>query len=326
MAFSAPFWSPAEASAILFDWDGVIAETKLDFSGIRKKYYGGRRAMLLEDAVTLPDNIRENLMRDLEDIEMKGAYESVPVPGISGILEWVDEKKIPWAVVSRNCRKSIIAAADCTGIRLPEIVRSRDDGDCVKPDPRALFETCDALGVPASQTVFIGDFIYDMMGARRAGMRGVLVRKSVEPDWGPWLECAYTSMADLCSELLSPSEMVPWEYKDVVKKHGRDFLARNHKLALRVPNDAKPDIPSWIVSACSMGVGTLIAPTGKLEPDMWRRNMSFDPAYMGTSIENVLRGFVSVRFPFVSVAPGESRKGLDAPKDANSIEKFLLDR
>ncbi|MDR0653381.1 MAG: HAD hydrolase-like protein, partial [Synergistaceae bacterium] len=32
------------------------------------------------------------------------------------------------------------------------------------------------MGASPSQSLLIGDYIYDMMGARRAGMRGVLVR------------------------------------------------------------------------------------------------------------------------------------------------------
>ena len=27
-----PFWSPAGASGFILDWDGVIAETRLDFT------------------------------------------------------------------------------------------------------------------------------------------------------------------------------------------------------------------------------------------------------------------------------------------------------
>lgn len=324
MPFNGPFWSPSEASAVLFDWDGVIAETKLDFSGIREKYYGGRRAMLLEDASTLDEERRASLMRDLEDLEMEGAYNSTPVPGIFEILKWVEEKKIPWAVVSRNCRRSIIAAAERIGLGLPDIVRSRDDGDCVKPDPRALLETCASLGVPARQSLFIGDFLYDMIGARRTGMRGVLVRGSIEPEWSQWLECSYTSMADFHSELISPSKMIPWEYKDTADKFGRDFLAASHSICLRVPPDAKPDIPSWVLTACALGVGSIEAPAGNLEPNLWRKNRAFETAYMGKDMKQVLREFLSARYPLVEVVSEESRASIEAPDDSSLLEIFLL--
>ena len=322
MPYRAPYWSPAEASAILFDWDGVIAETQLDFSGIREKYYNGRRAMLLEDSVTLQPDIRAALMRDLKELEMRGAYGSKPVPGIFQILEWVESKRIPWAVVSRNCRDSIIAAAESCGVQLPEIVRSRDDGEAVKPDPQALLETCGALGVSPSQTLFIGDFIYDMIGARRTGMRGVLVRRTIESDWSPWLECAFTSMDQLLDELFSPSQMIPWEYQETVERFGRAFLEETFSKTVAVPTNALPDIATWVATAASLGVGAFAVPDEKLTPQMWKRNRLFDTAWMGMSLMDALARFLRTRFPFVALYAwtGDEKT---PPVHAEDLEKFL---
>ena len=325
MPYSAPHWSPAEASAILFDWDGVIAETKLDFSGIREKYYGGRRAMLLEDAPTLPPDLREALMRDLRELEMDGAYGSKAVPGIFEILEWVESRRIPWAVVSRNCRDSIVAAAESCGIGLPEIVRSRDDGEAVKPDPQALLETSAHLGVPPSQTLFIGDFIYDMIGARRTGMRGVLVRRAIEPDWSPWLECAYTSMAQLRDELRSPTKMTPWEYQEVAGRRGTAFLEKNFLSTVVVPVDARPDVAAWVAAAASLGIGTIAVPDEKLTPQMWKRNPVFDAAYMGMHLLDAIARFLRARFPFAAVRM-QNEDDEPSPTDAADLENFFLGR
>ena len=68
-----PFWSPAGASGFILDWDGVIAETRLDFTPLREKYYGGRRAMLLEEAHTLAPETREEFFAELVALEMAGA-------------------------------------------------------------------------------------------------------------------------------------------------------------------------------------------------------------------------------------------------------------
>jgi HAD superfamily hydrolase (TIGR01549 family) len=221
MSFELPFWSPSQAEAVIFDWDGVIAETHLDFSGLREKYYGGRRAMLLEDSSSLPEEKRDALMLDLERIELHGAREAELVPDVLEVISWTNGKKIPWAIVSRNCRESIVRAAEAISFELPEIVRSRDDGDCVKPDPRALVETCRALGASPSQTLLVGDYIYDMIGARRAGMRGVLVREKIETDWTQWLEYSCRSMRELLDEFESPGETTPWEYHKTERKYGK---------------------------------------------------------------------------------------------------------
>ena len=53
-----PFWHPAFAHAFILDWDGVLAETHLDFSQIRSRYFQGRRVPLLEYGRFLPEDIK----------------------------------------------------------------------------------------------------------------------------------------------------------------------------------------------------------------------------------------------------------------------------
>ncbi|MEG1799645.1 MAG: HAD-IA family hydrolase, partial [Synergistaceae bacterium] len=200
MSIEKPFWHPSAASAFLFDWDGVIADTKLDFTPIRERYYGGRRAMLLEEASTLAPDERESLMNDLRSLELKGAENAVHVPGAPELLDRLVAQNIPFAVISRNCTESIEAAAEKIGVKLPEHVWSRDNSEWVKPDPRSLTHAAAVLGVPIHETVFIGDFIYDLQCARRAGVRSVLVQRD-EPEWGVWTDASYKEMKDLLLEM-----------------------------------------------------------------------------------------------------------------------------
>ncbi len=45
-----------------------------------------------------------------------------------------------------------------------------------KPDPRIFLAATDRLGIPASECVYVGDiFSIDVLGARRAGMRAILI-------------------------------------------------------------------------------------------------------------------------------------------------------
>ncbi|MDR3354825.1 MAG: HAD family hydrolase [Synergistaceae bacterium] len=325
MSYRAPFWSPSHADAILFDWDGVIADTSLDFSEIRQKYYGGRRAMLLEDADELSPDMRAALMRDLREVEMRGARAATPVPGIFKILSWVREHGVPWAVVSRNSKDSILEAARTISVGLPRVVRSRDDGARVKPDPSALIETCDLLGVSPNQTLLIGDYIYDMIGARRAGMRGALVRGELEPDWADWLERSYRSMDEMYGDLLAPVEIVPWEYQETVERNGTEFLRFAHSVALLPPQEATSDMGCWLTRAASLGVGTFVIPRREFSPAMWKRNQTLDAACMGLGLPDALRCFLASRFPFASVVEADDVRGaVSPPEDPDHIEGFLL--
>jgi HAD superfamily hydrolase (TIGR01509 family) len=322
MAFNAPFWSPSRASAILFDWDGIIADTHLDFSGVRSKYYGERQAMLLEDARTLVPERREALMRDLEELEVAGARSATLVPGVDKILEWVEAARIPWAVVSRNCGKSILTAAETIGLKPPSVLLSRDDFSPVKPDPRALREACRLIGVPPSQSLLIGDYIYDMMGARRAGMRGVLVRAVRGDGWDEWLECAYSDMNELYDELLNPSDMIPWEYRDTAKRYGTRFLERVHRLFLPLPRRPRPTLDAWIARAASLGAGGFVIGDEIFTPNMWKENPSLDIADAGLPLRETIARFIRDRWPFASVTRG-GESDIRPPADAGSLLEFL---
>lgn len=321
MAFDGGSWRAADADAMLFDWDGIIADTKLDFSAIRKRFFSGRRAMILEEAADLAPDLRAEMMEALRDLEMRGARSSTIVPGARRVLEWVREKKMPWAVVSRNCRESIFAAAESCGVELPKIVRSRDDGDSVKPDPRALIETARSLGADPAHTLFIGDFIYDMMGTRRAAMRGVLISKKVDDEHREWTELALPTMDDFADELESPVDRVPWEYAQAAAVIGADAVARLHGRTVIVPEDAD-DIPSLVAEAAKFGVGCFCA-SGTLTPTAWHRSPAFPPTMMGHPLADAIERFLRERFPFARVERSASI-GVKLPRYIRDVEGCLL--
>jgi hypothetical protein len=264
-------------------------------------------------------------MRDLEDIEMRGASVAELVPGAMDVIEWTEKNKVPWAVVSRNCRRSILLASKTISFSLPGIVRSRDDGDSVKPDPAALVETCRELGVNPAQTLLIGDYIYDMIGARRAGMRGVLVREKIDSEWAEWLEYSCPSMAALRAELDNPSETIPWEYQETAGRNGRDFLRRVSRLTALVPGEPLRGLDSWLTRAAVLGVCAFAVPDVLFQPRAWKTNPSFDPSSMGTSLLDTVESFLRARFPLARTAAYDGGRGcVELPYDPDEIEGFLV--
>ena len=54
-----PFWHPARMDGFILDWDGVLANTRLDFQPVRDKYFGGQIVPLIERAAELPPPLNE---------------------------------------------------------------------------------------------------------------------------------------------------------------------------------------------------------------------------------------------------------------------------
>ena len=191
---------PAEAGAFLLDWDGVLADTRLNFAPLREKYFGGKLVPLLETAATLSEPDRAEVLAEVHRVEMEGAAAAVAVEGAKDLIAWLAETRKPWAVVSRNCRDSIILAAERCGIALPPVTLSRED-PYVKPDGGALALAAERLGVLLTDCVMVGDFLYDLQAARNAGIPSVLVRKKTGAEWESMADYTYDTVKEFVDDL-----------------------------------------------------------------------------------------------------------------------------
>lgn len=322
MNIKRPFWHPSDSAGFILDWDGVLAETKLDFSGIRERYYGGRRALLLEEADTLSPSDRKSLMSDLRDLEMRGAEKAEPIPGAVELLEWLSGRNIPCCIVSRNCAESIELAAQAVGIKLPEKVWNRDNFKWLKPDPQAFIHAAESIGVPVSDCVAIGDFLYDVQCARRAGARAVLVQRDM-PDWRVWTDASYPTLADLVAELDKPVPLVPWEYREIHSKRGDKWLGTAYGMTVELPETTSPTLDCWLARAAALAIGAIkVSPDAVISPGDWKNSPSLRVSAMGRPVWEEAAEFLAARYPMVSVVT-EADDPIKAPKNSLDIMRFL---
>lgn len=278
--------------------------------------------MLLEEGRFLPEKERERFMADLEEIELRGAEHARPVEGVFELLEWLKERRMPWGVVSRNCRSSILLAAERVGIDLPPVTLSREDAP-PKPDPRALWKAADLLGVPRTSCLFVGDFIYDSIGARRAGMRAILIKEG-PPEWMEWTDVSYPNMKSFVGSLSSPVPLVPWEYRETASCRGTEWLKKAWQLQVQIPDAKEMDLSSWLIALGSLGVGRFVLPQGRLlEPKLWKRSAGLPKENLGTSLFEVLVSFMNERFPMAKVDEGNG--GTPLPSDLGQALRVLED-
>lgn len=313
-----PFWHPACAGGFILDWDGVLAETKLSFAPIREKYFGGRMVPLVEAGLGLSPDRREQLEADIYRIEMEGAATAYPVEGAHDLIRWLGRQGKPWCVVSRNCLDSIRLASSTAGIVLPAVVRSRDI-EPVKPDPKALWAAADAMGIPYGRCVMVGDFVYDLLGARRAGMRAVLVQHP-EAEWRHWADVAFDRLTDFVAALHSPEPLVPWEYAALSAERGAGALAEYREYAVRLDGEA-PDVLPLALRLAGRGILHFqIAGEHHVTARQWRLLPGLEPDALDRPVGAVLARLLSGCFPMAQVhgTDGEVRPTLSAV-DADAL-------
>lgn len=295
-----PFWHPAFSKGFILDWDGVLADTKLNFKPLREKYFDGRFVPLFEAMKTLPPSLGKELEKDIYQVEMTGAEEAEAVEGAFELLEWLESKAIPWCVVSRNCLDSILLAAKKTGLPLPKIVRSRDEAP-VKPDPEALWAAAESMGVDGKDCVMVGDFVYDLVGARRAGMRAVLVQRP-EAEWKHWADVDYDKLTEFLASLKAPEPLVPWEYATVAAGEGIEALTAAAASGIIVPV-TDPFVLGGVIERA--GKGTIFFrlddPSATLTPEQWKNFPGLSPTWLDTPLSSVIEFLLQCRYPLAEL-------------------------
>ncbi|MEA3507601.1 MAG: HAD-IA family hydrolase [Synergistota bacterium] len=314
----APFWHPACMNGYILDWDGVLADTSLDFGPIRKRYFNGARVPLVEGGRGLSPDLRNAMEKDLYDLEMEGAARARPVDGAHDLLEWLENTGIPWAVVSRNCLDSIREAASRCDISLPDLLFTRDGGP-LKPDPRALLGAARALGAAPTRCVMVGDFLYDILGARRAGMRAVLVER-VEQEWLPWVDASYPTMKEFVASIYAPRPLAPWEYLDIVATRGADWLKKVWKLKIALPENAY-NVLELALRAASLGAGAISVPGAPLSLEQWLAARFLPVSRVDVPLSEVVTELLRERYPQAMVMEGS--QGEILPKEPEEVESFL---
>jgi HAD superfamily hydrolase (TIGR01509 family) len=103
--------------------------------------------------------------------------EAEPLPGARELLSLLSARSIGWAIATSGRPETARAALDALQVDLARaiIVTSAQVKDA-KPAPDLFLEAARRLQREARETVVVGDSVWDMEAARRAGARGVGLR------------------------------------------------------------------------------------------------------------------------------------------------------
>lgn len=160
--------------ALLFDLDGTLVDTRLDFVAMREELGFPEGLGVLEHLATLDDRLRMEQARAVIDrYEMEGAAAATWIDGAKNLLTTLQRRGIPTAILTRNSRTAVAKTDAMLGLPV-DLVLTRED--CApKPDPEGLLLICERLTLAPRECLYVGDFIYDLQAARNAGMAAGLL-------------------------------------------------------------------------------------------------------------------------------------------------------
>ncbi|HOL72239.1 MAG TPA: HAD family phosphatase [Bryobacteraceae bacterium] len=96
-----------------------------------------------------------------------------PLPGARELLRRLSESRVPYAVATSSRLETARRSLEMLEIG-PEVpIVTRDEVRYAKPDPDLFIAAARRLAVPLQDTLVVGDSVWDLLAARRAGSLGI---------------------------------------------------------------------------------------------------------------------------------------------------------
>ncbi|MFC4560422.1 HAD family hydrolase [Nocardiopsis mangrovi] len=96
-----------------------------------------------------------------------------PLPGAAELLRHLTERGVKWAIATSGRRRTAGRSLELLGLPADTPMITRDLVRHAKPDPDLFLAAAAHLGVDPSQAMVVGDSVWDLLAARRAGALGV---------------------------------------------------------------------------------------------------------------------------------------------------------
>jgi HAD superfamily hydrolase (TIGR01509 family) len=160
-------------------WRGALAEIGIDLSvwRIHRRIgmSGGMMvsALLRETGRTLSATELEELQRAHQ--EQYGAQVSTvqPLPGARELLAALTNAGVPWAIATSGYAATARSALALLGLPEDTPMVTRDMVRHAKPDPDLFLAAAALLRIDPRHAMVVGDSVWDLLAARRAGALGV---------------------------------------------------------------------------------------------------------------------------------------------------------
>ncbi|MBY5694807.1 HAD family hydrolase [Rhizobium leguminosarum] len=123
-------------------------------------------------------------------------------PGLIEMLDWLEEVRLPWAIVTSSDRDTVLSHLLAVNLRdrFRHII-ARGDYTAAKPHPEPYLKAASQLGVDPSRCVALEDSRNGVLSASRAGLMTIMVPDLVQAT--PDTQCLCTYVAPDLHDVLA---------------------------------------------------------------------------------------------------------------------------
>jgi HAD superfamily hydrolase (TIGR01549 family) len=167
---------------VIFDLDDTLIDSRLDFDAMRREMGFAPGQLILEGIEALPPGPqRDACLEVLHKHERRGAESATMITGARELLAELSERGLAQGILTRNSRAMTSLTLARLALEFSQVV-TREDAPH-KPDPAGLFHICRAWEVSVDEVLFVGDFHFDLLAGRAAGISTVLYAPEARPDY-----------------------------------------------------------------------------------------------------------------------------------------------
>ncbi|HVB50076.1 MAG TPA: HAD family hydrolase [Burkholderiales bacterium] len=165
--------------AHVFAWQRALAEAGMAIDGWRIHRRIGMSGGLFTRAVgrelgrAISAEEAQALQRRHGELFAQLLPERRPLPGAVELLRFLRGAGIAFSVATSGGRPEIDASLAALGVGTETVVIERGSVARAKPEPDAFLACQQRMGVRAEDCYVVGDAVWDLLGARRAGMLSV---------------------------------------------------------------------------------------------------------------------------------------------------------
>lgn len=193
---------------VIFDLDGTLANTRLDFAAMCREVELPTGTPLLEYCDQLSDRKQADYIHTvIKHHEMRGAHQAEWIDGAEEMLSQLSQAKIPMAIVTRNMRKAAMVTIDKLGIPIKHLVTREDCQP--KPSPDGLLMVSDHWKIAPDNIAYVGDYKFDLVAAKNAGMKGFLKLNSKNSHFSHLADKVLTEFRQLTELFVNPETLYP---------------------------------------------------------------------------------------------------------------------
>ncbi len=189
-------------SGIVFDLDGTLVDSALDFPAMRRETGCPEGTGLLEfvDALN-SETQRAHARAVIHRHEIAGAQRATWMPGADRLLHSIAASSLAVGIVTRNSREAAALTLDALGAPPIPLVAREDARP--KPDPDGLLQLAGRWELAPDALAYVGDFRFDIEAANRAGMTSVLYLQEKNRDYASDADLVFDHFDEL-AEWLPP--------------------------------------------------------------------------------------------------------------------------